>query len=159
MLRAMFALQLRGSPDMFSQHSGLIPFGSLDLRRRTYEESLYSRSYCLREILYEQYLWDMRCWHKPKYDYSHEEIKEHIRQWLANHYPNNCGHCLYCIRKLLVMKWASLDEITRLVRRNPYVSNSLEIGSWDRKDNKEIMEAGRLSELPVSQINSLKEKE
>jgi hypothetical protein len=150
MQKAMFGSQFRGSPDMFSHHPGAIQFSAVDLRRKVSEENLYTRSYCLREILYEQYLWDMRCWHKPKYNYSHEEIKGHIGQWLTNHYLNNCGHCLYCIRKLLVEKWASLAEIALLVKRNPYISYSQEIGSWARQITEEIYEAGRYSELPVS---------
>ena len=109
-------------------------FTAVDERRKTTEESGYDRWYCIREILYEQYLWDMRCWHKPKYAYSRPEVVEHIKQWLADHeagkWTNNCGHCLYCIRRLLTNGWASLEEIAGFVLRNNNIKYTNEIGTW-----------------------------
>jgi len=99
-----------------------VRFPEIDKRWKTIEEADYTRWYCVREVLYEQYLWDMRCWHKPKYLYSREEIIEHINKWIKDHeegnWTNNCGHCLFCIRRLLERKEATLEEIADLVKRN-----------------------------------------
>jgi len=98
-------------------------------------ESSNTRWYCLREILYEQYLWDMRCWHKPKFQYSREEVMEHIKKWLKDHaegnWTNNCGHCLYCIRKLLITKTSTLEEIADYCLRNNFIKYSDQIGTWN----------------------------
>lgn len=99
------------------------------------DSSEESRWYCIKEILYEEYLWDMRCWHKPKFAYSKQEVFNHIIQWIKDHkagnWTNNCGHCLYCIRKLLTMKWATPTEIVNLVLRNNKIKYYNEIGTWN----------------------------
>jgi hypothetical protein len=104
---------------------------SIGVRSQADEQS---RWYCIKEILYEQYLLDMRCWHKPKYQYSKDEVKVNILGWIKDHeegkWTNNCGHCLFCIRKLLAKGWASLDEIAGFVLRNNNVKYSQEIGTW-----------------------------
>jgi len=101
-----------------------------------------SRWYCIKEISYEQYLWDMRCWHKPKYKYSKDEVKVHILSWIKDHaegkWTYNCGHCLYCIRKLFAKGWASLDEIASFVLRNNYVKYVQEIGTWGNGFDKDF---------------------
>jgi hypothetical protein len=110
-------------------------FTAIDQRRKSLEESEYSRSYCIREILYSEYLWDMRCWHKPKFAYSKQEVFNHIIQWVNDHkagnWTNNCGHCLYCIRKLLTMKWATPDEIATLILKNNNIKYYNDIGTWN----------------------------
>ena len=112
-----------------------------------------SRWYCIREILYEQYLWDLRCWQKPKYQYSTDEVKAHILTWIKDHeagnWTYNCGHCLYCIRKLLAKGWASLDEVAGFVLRNNTITYSNEVGTWNNgfeKDFEETEEAGETSD-------------
>jgi hypothetical protein len=109
-------------------------FSAIDVRRKALEESQYTRWHCIQEILYEEYLWDMRCWHKPKFAYSKEEVYEHIQKWLKDHregnWTNNCGHCLYCIRKLLYMKWATPKEVATLILKNNNIKYPNEIGTW-----------------------------
>jgi len=103
-----------------------------------------SRWYCIKEISYEQYLWDMRCWHKPKYKYSKDEVKVHILSWIKDHaegkWTYNCGHCLYCIRKLLANGWATLDEIAGFVLRNNNVKYVQQIGTWGNGFNEDFEE-------------------
>ena len=110
-------------------------FGPVDERRKAYEESLYDKWHCIRSILGEQYLWDMRCWDKPKNQYTNDEIKQQIVRWVRAHnsveWLSNCGHCVYCMRKLLVHKWMTLDEVARLVWRNNYITYPHEIGTWN----------------------------
>lgn len=119
-------------------------FGLVDERRKAYENSLTDKWHCVRTILYEQYLWDMRCWEKPKSQYSKEEVKRQIAKWINDHnngnWTYNCGHCVYCIRILLSLKWATLDEVTNLVLRNNYIKYPEEIGTW----NSEITEKGEV---------------
>lgn len=120
-----------------------------DLGNLAIERSSYNKWYCVREILYEQYLWDMRCWHKPKYQYSKAEVKEHIVKWIRDHeagnWTSNCGHCLFCIRKLLATKAASLDEVAEYCLRNNFIKYSDQIGVWDKDpldDTLEIKQTG-----------------
>lgn len=113
-----------------------------------------TRWYCLREILYEQYLWDMRCWHKPKFQYSREEVMEHIKKWLRDHqegnWTNNCGHCLYCIRKLLVTKSSTLEEIADHCLRNNFIKYSDQIGTWNNGFEETLEENEQTSDCSVA---------
>lgn len=99
------------------------------------EETEYTRWYCVREILYEQYLWDMRCWNKPKYLYYKEEIIAHIQKWINDHeegnWIHNCGHCVYCMKKLLERKEATIEEIAELVKRNNNIKYYNLINTWN----------------------------
>jgi len=116
-------------------------FGALDERRKAYEESLETNWYCVQTILYEQYLWDMRFWDKPKHLYSKEEIMKHIYIWIINHKAGNwrfnCGHCVYCMRKILAKGWATLEEVSTLVMRNNYIKYPDEIGTYDTDSEEE----------------------
>lgn len=107
---------------------------ALEVRKKALEKSQNEKWQCVKDILYEEYLWDMRCWQKPKYEYTKEETKEHIRTWISDHqqgrWTNNCGHCLYCIHKLLHMKWADWEEVIRLVMRNNNIKYQDQIGTW-----------------------------
>lgn len=118
----------------YSANSQEAVFTSADRQRLSLEESEYTKSYCVREILYEQYLWDMRCWHKPKYQYTKVEVMEHIEKWILDHkagnWTNNCGHCLYCIRKLLANRVCTLEEIADYCLRNNFIKYSDSIGTW-----------------------------
>jgi hypothetical protein len=110
-------------------------FTEADKRNLQIEETEYTRWYCVREILCEQYLWDMRCWDKPKNLYSKEEIIEQIRKWIKDHevgdWTNNCGHCVYCMRKLLDKKEATIEEIADLVKRNNNIKYYNQIKTWN----------------------------
>lgn len=107
---------------------------SVDRQRLSLERSEYTKWYCIREILYEQYLWDMRCWQKPKYEYSKAEVMEQIKKWILDHqagnWTNNCGHCLYCIRRLLATKQCSLEEIADYCLRNNFIKYHNQINTW-----------------------------
>ncbi len=107
---------------------------AIEVRRTATVAADHSRGYCIKEILYEEYLWDMRCWHKRKYEYSKLEVCEHIRKWIKDHkegnWTNNCGHCLYCIRKLLYNKWATPEEIASYVLKNNNIKYPNEINTW-----------------------------
>ena len=109
-------------------------FGALDERRKAYEDNLETKWHCIQAILYEQYLWDMRCWEKPKHQYTKPEIMRHIFKWIQDHQAGNwtfnCGHCVYCMRKLLTKKWATFDEVTTLAMRNNYIKYPDKIGTW-----------------------------
>src|ERR1039457_5959095 len=98
------------------------------------EDDKYNRDYCFRQILSEEYLWDMRCWFKPKKEYSREEVKRQIMKWLKDDGNGkrtyNCGHCVYCMNKLLERGLATIDEIVNLVLRNDRVKYADAIGSW-----------------------------
>lgn len=116
-------------------------FGALDGRRKAYEDSHVTKWYCIKTILCEQYLWDMRCWDKPKYQYTKLEIMNHIYKWIIDHkagnWSFNCGHCVYCMRKLLAMKWATLEEVTSLVIRNNYITYPDEINTFNTDSEEE----------------------
>jgi len=98
------------------------------------EQEKRYREYYFRQILDEEYLWDMRCWFKPKEQYTKEEIKRQILKWVkddSNRKWNfNCGHCVYCIRRIIENQWASIDEVVDLVIRNNKVKYADSIGSW-----------------------------
>lgn len=117
-------------------------------------DSENTRWYCLREILYEQYLWDMRCWHKPKFQYSREEVMEHIKKWLRDHqegnWTNNCGHCLYCIRRLLITKSSTLEEIADYCLRNNFIKYSDQIGTWNNGFEESPEEIEQTSDCSVA---------
>lgn len=121
--------------DLERDYSASELFTKVDEERLKYSRSKYNKWYCIREILCEQYLWDMRCWHKPKYLYSKEEIISHIQKWLKDHeegnWTYNCGHCVYCMRKLLDSKEATIEEIAELVRRNNNIKYYKQIGTWN----------------------------
>jgi hypothetical protein len=99
------------------------------------EEAEYTRWYCIKEIIREQYLWDMRCWDKPKDQYSKEEIIEQIEKWVKNHeegnWTYNCGHCVYCMKRLLDKKEATLEDIAGLVMRNNNIKYYNQIKTWN----------------------------
>src|ERR1035441_8746193 len=82
------------------------------------DDDKYNRDYCFRQILSEEYLWDMRCWFKLKQEYSRDEVKREIQKWLIDkeHYKwtYNCGHCVFCMKRLLDNNWATIDEIVDL---------------------------------------------
>ncbi len=98
------------------------------------EDDRYDKDYCIRAILTEKYLWDMRCWFKPREQYSKEEVERQILKWLkdseSGKWTSNCGGCLFCIRRLLEKGWLTLDEIVDLVLRNYNIEYADAIGSW-----------------------------
>jgi hypothetical protein len=106
-----------------------------DRRNLQIEEAEYTRWYCIKEILCEQYLWDMRCWDKPKYQYTKEEIIIHIQKWIKDHeegnWTNNCGHCLYCIRRLIDRQEATMEDIAGFVMRNNNIKYYNQIKTWN----------------------------
>lgn len=109
-------------------------YSRLDWQRRNLERAEYTTWYCVREIIYEQYLWDMRCWHKPKFQYSKAEVMEQIKKWIQDHaegnWTNNCGHCLFCIKKLLYTKACSLEQIANYCLQNKFIKYSKQINTW-----------------------------
>lgn len=96
---------------------------------------LYTKVYCKNVILNEEYLWDMRCWQKPKHEHSIEDVITQLRQWILDDqdgkWSYNCGHCLFCIQRLYEMGWASREEIASLVLKNNKVKYVDEIGTWN----------------------------
>ena len=98
------------------------------------EQDKHNRDYYFRQILDEEYLWDMRCWFKPKEQYTKEEIKRQILKWMKDDsngkWNFNCGHCVYCIRRVLDSQWATIDEVVDLVIRNNKVKYTDSIGGW-----------------------------
>jgi len=106
-----------------------------DRYNRQLEESQHTKWYCIRQIIEEEFLWDMRCWEKPKYQYTSEEIQAKILQWIKDHeegnWTNNCGHCLYCLRKLLYSRALNLKEIAELVWRNNKIKYYNQFNTWN----------------------------
>jgi len=101
---------------------------------RKLEQDKHNRDYYFRQILDEEYLWDMRCWFKPKEQYAKEEIKRQILKWIKDDsngkWNFNCGHSVYCIRRVLNNQWATFDDVVDLVIRNNKVKYADSIGSW-----------------------------
>ncbi|KUO58569.1 hypothetical protein APF79_13980 [bacterium BRH_c32] len=62
------------------------------------DDEKYNRDYCFKQIMEEEYIWDMRCWFKPRHDYSKEEVKRQILKWISDDDNGkrtyNCGHCV-----------------------------------------------------------------
>ena len=118
------------------------------------EEAEYTRWYCFKEILYEQYLWDMRCWDKPKYLYTRDEIKEHINKWIKDHdegrWTNNCGHCLFCIRRLLDKYNVPLEEIADLIKRNNNIKYYNQVGTWNYGYEETLEDVGEVRGCPIN---------
>lgn len=98
------------------------------------EDEKFNRDYCFGVILKEEYLWDMRCWFKPRLQYSRDEVKRQILKWIKDNengkWTYNCGHCVYCMSLLLENGLATIDEIADLVLRNDRVKFADELGSW-----------------------------
>lgn len=109
-------------------------FSSADLARKRLEEGMYTREYCIRSVLTDEYLWDMRCWAKPKHEYTVDEVIVQLRQWLQDeeHGVWSCNFNLYYIRRLYEMGWMSREDIASLVLRNPFVTYADEIGTWNK---------------------------
>lgn len=93
-----------------------------------------SKQNYLHDILSEEFLWDMRCWDKPKWQYTHEQVVSHIQRWLQDQEEDrwtfNCGYCVYCMKILLERKWATIEEIAAVVLRNTKIKYSNSIGTW-----------------------------
>lgn len=136
-------------PQSIQIQSGSDLFTAVDRQRLSIERSEYIKWYCIREIIYEQYLWDMRCWHKPKYQYTKAEVMEQIKKWICDHregnWTNNCGHCLYCIRKLLYERACSLEEIAEYCLRNNFIKYSDQINTWNNGIDESPDELNRLA--------------
>ena len=100
------------------------------------DDEKYNRDYCFRQNKEEEYLWDMRCWFKPRTEYYREEVKRQILKWLRDYengkWTYNCGNCVYCIGKLLDNGLVTIDEIVDLVLRNYRVKYADDIGKWSR---------------------------
>ena len=107
----------------------------VDLNNKLDDEK-YNRDYCFKQIMEEEYLWDMRCWFKPSHEYSKEEVKRQILKWILDDDNGkrtyNCGHCVFCMSKLLDNGLATIDEIMDLVLRNDKVKYADAIGTWFR---------------------------
>ncbi|SRR5260221_11595323 len=76
----------------------------------------FSQWYTIREILAEQYLQTIEHFIQSDHVYTQAEIKKLVDTWLKDHshgnWKNNCGKCLYCIRKLLSMDY---EEFTKII--------------------------------------------
>lgn len=87
----------------------------------------HDRNYCFKIIADEEWLWDMRYWQKKKRkkDFTKQEIIEQIGKWIKDEekglWSHNCGHCLYCIKLLIDLDWATMDEIAKAVVKNDKV--------------------------------------
>lgn len=87
----------------------------------------YSEEYCIKQVLEEDYLWDLRCWHK---DHDIDEVKIYLQALLDNIEDwKNCGHTIMCARHLLIDYGKSIDEVTELFMRNHHIQYRNELGS------------------------------
>lgn len=106
-------------------------------------DSEYGKDYFMKIIKDEEFLWDMRCWEKPKNEYNVAGVIKHIDKWIAGEKrgirSHNCGHCIWCIEKLLKYRWATKREIAKVVLKNNKITHMDEIGQWGdviKKNNK-----------------------
>lgn len=92
------------------------------------------KRYCFEIIAKEEYLWDMRFWKlkKLRKDFTAKEVKDQINKWIEDDkkdgWSNNCGHCLYCIRLLLDLKWATLNQVVKAVIKNDKIKYERRLG-------------------------------
>jgi hypothetical protein len=153
MQESLFISETYKKPEVYAYRDQGV-FSESNIRLLQLQESEYTRWYCVREILTEQYLWDMRCWDKPKYQYSKEEIISHIQKWIKDHeegnWTNNCGHCLYCIRRLLDKYDATIEEISDLVLRNNNIKYYNQIETWNNGYEETLEDIGEVSDCPVN---------
>lgn len=115
---------------------------------------LFDQSYCLRHILYDPFMWDMRCWRKPKEQYSKQEVVAHLKQWIRDQVQGRasctCYVSVFCMRQLLEYKWATIDYIATVVLRNTCVTYKRSIGTWCVYKEGIYPYAHGLPQLPTS---------
>ena len=95
------------------------------------KSSPYEKEGLLKTIKDEEYLWDMRTWDKPKSEHTISDVIKQIDKWSeSKDWLCNCGHALYCIKKLLEYGWATKDEIAKAILENNKIKYPEAIGSW-----------------------------
>jgi len=94
------------------------------------------KEYCIEIISKKElYLWDMRCWYKPKNQYTIPEVIRQIEHWLDednDNWSDNCGHCVYCMKQLLDNGWATIEKVAQLVMLNNNIQYPNNIGEWNK---------------------------
>ncbi|MEA3430180.1 MAG: hypothetical protein U9R08_02825 [Nanoarchaeota archaeon] len=107
---------------LFQSNKQIIKSEQDQLLKKEKKECPFTAKEYEEHIIKEEYLWDMRCWEKPKSEYSKSEIKKQIKKWIKDDKNNlwtcNCGHVIHCINQLLKFNWATLDEIVDLFIKN-----------------------------------------
>lgn len=79
----------------------------------------YPAQYCLDRVRSEEYLWDMRCWHRYK-------DRREIEAWLddlampTGAHCKNCGHAVFCIDLLLFGHRIPRSKVIRAILDNPH---------------------------------------
>lgn len=115
---------------LFNSNQNIIKSEEERKLKEEIKNSEFDKAYFIKTIKTELYLWDMRCWDKPKSEYSIQEIIKHVDKWLADTWSCNCGHALYCIEKLLKYEWATKEEIAKAIMQNNNIQFADEIGTW-----------------------------
>lgn len=101
------------------------------MMKREIKNSNDNKEGFLKAIKDEEFLWDMRTWEKPKSEYTIADVIKQIEKWLGSEkWFCNCGHTLYCIKKLLEYGWATKEEIAKVILENDKVKYPDEIGTW-----------------------------
>lgn len=77
-----------------------------------------SKEYCLKALVREDCLWDMRAWNNLK------DSKE-VEDWVSQETPDskNCGHVSWCIRQLKILGTPK-EEIINAILSNSKIKYS-----------------------------------
>lgn len=86
----------------------------------------YNKDYILNLCEKEMYLFDMRCWNKPRKDITSDDLKSWIMKGCV---PNNCGHLQWCINLALEYDLCTVDEMIQSMLKNKTVQHPDEVGS------------------------------
>jgi len=83
-------------------------------------------------IINDLYLWDMRCWKKPKSRVQAVAwvTKIKMKGPYAKGVTKNCGHVVYCINLLLTLHNKPVSFVVDIVMKNNNIQYKNEIGSW-----------------------------
>lgn len=113
------------------------------------DEDRYTKEYCFEQFKKEQWIWDLRCWKKTRWEHTKQDVIDWIDR---NCEPNNCGHVQYLIARLLEKKWATKDEIAEAVLANKEVQYPNEIGTWEScgGGNDEVV----VEEIEIEKVNT-----
>ena len=98
--------------DLFSQ-------SGVKVEAKTQQVAVPSRKkhdvdYCLSVLMTDPYVWDMRAWTKHK---DRNEVLEWVQQEVPE--DKNCGHPVYCIKRLKEEFNYDIEKIVDAIMENP----------------------------------------
>ncbi|MEM5802829.1 MAG: hypothetical protein QXO57_02625 [Candidatus Aenigmatarchaeota archaeon] len=96
-------------------------------------KSEFPIGYCLKQILQEEHLWDMRYWNKLKDRTEVLEWVNEIEKACLNKEPlpnKNCGHTTFCISLLLTIHKISKEIVINTILKNEKIKYKEQIGRF-----------------------------